>query len=234
MSQTIFNKTDRVYILSPHIDDAIWSLGSLILELVSRGIEVNVITIFSTSSYANGELLKPTVATKIRKAEDSRALKLAGVNQSIYLDYDEAVVRGVSLNRIVDKLHVPSVEMVNSIREDISRIVQSNLVLLVPGGFGYNIDHLVVRQAAEGVKIDRVYYYEELPYAARDVRVASALNFLRSIGYTRIKSPVDQNLINEHTKLYNVYKSQIKPTHIEQIEKYLLKDGFGIWIRNEK
>jgi hypothetical protein len=156
------------------------------------------------------------------------------VNQSIYLDYDEAVVRGVSLNRIVDKLHVPSVEMVNSIREDISRIVQSNLVLLVPGGFGYNIDHLVVRQAAEGVKIDRVYYYEELPYAARDVRVASALNFLRSIGYTRIKSPVDQNLINEHTKLYNVYKSQIKPTHIEQIEKYLLKDGFGIWIRNEK
>jgi hypothetical protein len=106
--------------------------------------------------------------------------------------------------------------------------------LLVPGGFGYNIDHLVVRQAAEGVKIDRVYYYEELPYAARDVRVASALNFLRSIGYTRIKSPVDQNLINEHTKLYNVYKSQIKPTHIEQIEKYLLKDGFGIWIRNEK
>lgn len=231
MSLKTFNRTDRLYILSPHIDDAIWSLGGLIFELKNTDIEINVITVFSNSSYANGELLDPTVATKIRKAEDRQALKLTRVDRSIYLDYDEAVIRGVPLNHIVDRLYVPTSKMANSIGKDLLRVIPSDSKLIAPGGFGYNIDHLTVRKAVEGIKTSKVYYYEDLPYAARNVRIKSALNFLKRNGYFRIEIPVNQSLIKEHIKLYNVYESQVKPKHVEQIENYIMKNNYGIWTK---
>lgn len=101
---TIVKSKGAVYVLSPHFDDAIFSAGGLISELIQRKVHVTIINIFTKSSYPLTLSAKKyihqchennagTLFSK-RESEDRSVWKFLGINP-INLPYVDAVFRKI-------------------------------------------------------------------------------------------------------------------------------------------
>lgn len=206
-----------LYVLSPHLDDAMWSLGVILQELAAGGHPVQVITIFSD-----------TTQTTIRKAEDNNVLSNAGC-LATHLDFSDAVLDGRPVADVFDETYIPQAEVAERIARRVQDLLPAKATVLAPSGFGVHVDHLTTRSVAELLEA-HVVYYEDLPYAARDVRLANAQAFFASRQLHRQPITTNPTLIDEHIRLYNLYKSQRQDHHVVQIRTYLSRVGFGVWL----
>lgn len=220
-----------VYIISPHLDDALWSLGGLIAcENVWKN--TTIINVFSHSLFANGNLTNPVHATELRVAEDTAAVSEVRNARVINLGYSEAVNRGVDLNNIFNESYEPPEYLLDLILKDIKMHIPSKSVILLPAGFGNNIDHIFVRYCAATLEVDyTVYYYEDMPYAARSKNMAAANNWLQKRRLNRRDYRISREVIDKHIYLYNIYTTQTKDTHRDQISSHLAEKGYGIWAK---
>ncbi len=205
-----------LFVLSPHLDDAIWSLGAILKTLSTAGHEVVVITVFSD-----------TTQTAVRKAEDEGALKEAGC-EFRHLDFPDAILDGRPAEAVFNESFSPPQAAVEQIVAAVTKLVPPDAVMLAPGGFGVHVDHLTTRAVAASLP-NKVFYYEDLPYAARAVRLAAAHNFFTSHNLSRQALQTPAEMISEHLRLYSLYASQRQDHHVEQIKTYLASHGFGIW-----
>lgn len=206
-----------VYVLSPHLDDAIWSLGPVLKSLTQAGHEVCIITIFSD-----------TTQPQTRQAEDAKAAKQVGCLVE-HLGFSDAILDGREVHAVFDENFKPSPGKIHQIAERVKKIVPEGGVVLAPSGFGVHVDHLATRAVTDQLAA-RVAYYEDLPYAARKVRLANGSVFLESRGLRRHSIAASSTAIAEHISLYKVYSSQQQPHHITQISDYLGKAGYGLWV----
>jgi LmbE family N-acetylglucosaminyl deacetylase len=206
-----------LHVLSPHLDDALWSLGAVLAQVSAAGHPVHVITIFSE-----------TMQTAVRKMEDSEALASAGCAVT-HLDFSDAILDGRRLADVFDETFTPAPHAVENIAKSVQELVPAGATVLAPSGFGVHVDHLAARAVA--TKLDaHVIYYEDLPYAARDVRLGDAQSFFAAHKLQRQSIAASENMIDEHIRLYNLYESQRQDHHVEQIRAYLAKAGFGVWL----
>lgn len=219
-----------IYVLAPHPDDAVWSLGGLLRQLADMNYAITAITVFSHSAFAYDRLMAPAEATAIRKAENIVALDHAGVRHNICLDFAEGVLRDKSLEQIFDTNYRPSPQLLQLIGERIQRLISPPGIVLAPSAFGEHIDHLLVREVAANLP-GRVVYYEDLPYAARPLRRAEAENFLRQNRCQEQAVSVGNSFILEHLRLYDDYISQRRTHHIAQIKEYMEQKGVRLWVR---
>lgn len=220
-----------VYIISPHLDDAIWSLGGLI-ACESIWKSTTIINVFSHSLFVNGGLTNPAYATELRVTEDAAAVSEVANACVINLGYSEAVNRGVDLNNIFNESYKPPGYLLDLILKDIKIHIPSKSVILLPAGFGNNIDHIFVRYCAAALELDyTVYYYEDMPYAARSKNVTAANNWLLKHGLNRRDYRISTDVIDKHIYLYNIYTTQIKDAHRNQMSSHLAKKGYGIWAK---
>ena len=137
-------------VLSPHIDDAAFSVGSMILE--QRFLSVTVINVFTVSrcTVDDWEMDAENVSS-LRKAEDDRFFQPLCLGASRrYLGRLDAPLRLKIPDTQVCRMPAPAwgdIE-VEQVRCSAMNLVTPDALLVAPLGLGGHIDHMVVRMAA--------------------------------------------------------------------------------------
>jgi LmbE family N-acetylglucosaminyl deacetylase len=151
----------RVAILSPHLDDAAYSLGAAISESVRSGADVSLVTVFAGDPNSSrpaspwdrrfGFQLAGEAA-RARREEDMRACKLLGATP-VWLPFDDQHGRPPAED-----------ELWSSIHDAVGRAD----TVLVPGFPLDHADHLRLARVtlARQFGARRVGLYVEQPYAA--------------------------------------------------------------------
>jgi LmbE family N-acetylglucosaminyl deacetylase len=166
-------------IVSPHLDDAVLSLGALIAREVSAGRRVEVVSCFTS-----GPPLDTIAAERrvfgdysMRRAEDERAMSVLGA-QYRWLDLHERIWREPPLPRSssVFPTHVfrtpesmDEFAELATIRAELARILGTGATIYAPLAIGHHVDHVEValaglRETLGAGAFDRIRFYED-PYA---------------------------------------------------------------------
>jgi len=152
--------TGRVVVVSPHLDDAVMSLGSTVAHAVQQGAKVEILTVFSDKPSSNapagpwdsqcGFSTEGEAATA-RREEDRRACSVLGAEPR-WLDFgDECYER-----RGDD----------NDIHSAVTSAVSGADAVLIPGFPLTHADHASLSQLllSKGINAPRVGLYAEQPY----------------------------------------------------------------------
>ncbi len=168
-----------VVVLSPHSDDAAFSLAATLDALVQRGSRVTIVTCFSRSTFTRAAApLRVERVTALRKDEDVRYAATLGANCTTeWLDEPDAPLRGVAVSALCSMRSLS--EEHRQLAERIAARVAAQWaacdVLFAPLGIGGHIDHRIVHEAVlrtrEGVSHARGLLRR---HAVRRARVARA------------------------------------------------------------
>ena len=172
-------------LLSPHLDDAVFSLGAYAYMQARAGEEVTVATVFTaTVPEPTGFALRcqtdkgfgPEVDyMALRRAEDEAACAIIGTGVE-HWGFAEAPHRGYgSAAELFAGVRSGRAEMdlVDRIAERVGEALRQNptTTLYYPRGWGRHVDHLIVIRAVEAVRarwpgVRFVQWYDQ-PYVAR-------------------------------------------------------------------
>ena len=172
--------TTDIVILSPHLDDAVLSLGALIGREVRAGRKVEVISCFTSGPPLDSIAPERRVFGDytMRRSEDERALRLLGATHR-WLDLHERIWREPPLPRTRSTFptHVfrtpermDEFSELRSIRTVIADLLDAGAsTILAPLAVGHHVDHVEVALAALREVLgrgafDRIQFYED-PYA---------------------------------------------------------------------
>jgi LmbE family N-acetylglucosaminyl deacetylase len=150
----------RLVVVSPHLDDAVLSIGASLAHLARRGVEVEVLTVFggdpasaleAGASNRRAGFTTTGEAARVRRHEDDRACARLGVRaRRLGFDDDEAVPRDRA-----------------AIRAALEQQVRGADVVLLPGGPLVHPDHVLVAEltASSLGGGGTAGLYREQPYA---------------------------------------------------------------------
>lgn|GEM_PF-880325 len=218
----------KIYILSPHLDDAILSCGQLLSELSGRA-DITVINVFTKAhsgpyTLSGKKLLSlsggyndASQLYEERVKEDKKALTSLGV-KIINLDLEDALFRRKvsGKNRLIPELtHVYPTYRWNVIKNKIAfsdtalemletkliEIVPDDALIFSPYTVSNHVDHFIVRTASDNLYKD-VIYYSEFPYNI------SKNNYGSATGYETLIVPIDPS---KKRRLIALYKTQLLP-----------------------
>lgn len=167
-------------LLSPHLDDVVFSCGGLAARLADRGWRVVMATVFTRSVHpATGfalacQLDKGLGAEvdymALRRAEDAEAAALLGV-EARWLDLPEAPHRGYDSAIALFAGLRPD----DPVRDEVAARLRPLLreldpaLVLAPQGLGNHADHLqVIAAVRDSCPPDRIAWYRDTPYAIRE------------------------------------------------------------------
>jgi hypothetical protein len=213
--------------LSPHQDDACFSLATAALRL--GGVVLNLFTI---SAYTDEELklsTDPAVVSKIRDAEDLAFAQACGLIR-YNLDRLDSPLRGRDPFDATD-----TARDVEELRPHLRRalddlaVVGHRRLLFCPAAIGGHRDHVVTRDvvlsAYDDLRRDyRIVFYEDLPYAADRGNRDSGLTALKArteVGHRHVfRLPASE----EKLRLVRLYRSQFdRPP--EDLSQFTPADG---------
>ena len=166
-----------VLALSPHLDDAAFSCGGLLVQLADAGWRTVVATVF-TRSVPNPQGFALACQTDkglppgldymaLRRAEDRAAITILGAEHR-YLDFAEAPHRGY---HSAPALFGPMLDDAwRTIAPAIAALMQEldPALVLLPSGMGAHVDHRHVIQAAVPLAGGQAAFYRDAPYAIRN------------------------------------------------------------------
>jgi LmbE family N-acetylglucosaminyl deacetylase len=159
-----------VSILSPHRDDAAFSLALFITRCSQLNTRIRVVNFFTLSAYGpHAACDGMQCVSYMRAREDRKALTL--ISPSI------EIVDGNFLDAPI-RLNIPAsavcragthslltTALIETVASEIKTLTRGSLVL-APLGLGNHVDHLAARAAAvRSVPPQRLAFYEDLPYA---------------------------------------------------------------------
>lgn len=215
----------KVYILSPHIDDAAFGLTLTISKLINELVPVTIINCFTitkwTGVFVSGET---EVVTKLRKQEDAEFNQLFNSSINIInLNLLDAPLRNGYI--IQNKPFEPNEwELVETIKNYLAQNCDG--LLFCPLAIGNHIDHAICREAVlQLYNTVPVLFYEDLPYtfrisasqiSAHIAELEKRLN-VRLVANTNDLSP---DLVNKE-KAVRTYKSQINEDIISEILSHM-------------
>jgi len=208
------NNKKIYYFISPHLDDAILSAGTLIYELKNRGM-VKIITIFTKGDKS---FLK-------RKIEDKNVCRFLKIDY-LHLDFIDALWRN-SYSSMEDLF----IKKVNSTKEEqnLEAAIVNKLkktinnrkgLVFAPLSIGNHIDHRIVNKICRDNFTD-VIYWEDYPY---NLKLNPMMEFIKNIN--RPYFEYKKNLFIKE-KLIKFYRSQIpslfnnKPIILKRERYYL-------------
>jgi hypothetical protein len=185
------SRVQRHVYLSPHLDDAVFSCGGLISRQVAKGAAVTVVTIcagdpppgevspFAAQLHARWGARAAPVGG--RRAEDRIACGRLGASV-VHLGVPDAIYRKDTQEKyiypdepsIFGKLSISDEPTVRTVSDLILPYQSSEAAVCTPVGFGGHVDHRLTQRAAERLG-GPVWYYLDLPYAARGASVPEDL-----------------------------------------------------------
>jgi LmbE family N-acetylglucosaminyl deacetylase len=172
--------TTDLVILSPHLDDAVLSLGAMIGREVAAGRTVEIVSCFTAGPPLDTIPVERRVFGdySMRRAEDERALAVLGATHR-WLDLHERIWRQPPLPRTRSSFptHVfrtpPRMDdfaELKTIRTAIAKLLDEGATqILAPLAVGNHVDHVEValaalREVLGSGAFDRIRFYED-PYA---------------------------------------------------------------------
>jgi LmbE family N-acetylglucosaminyl deacetylase len=200
-----------IVVLSPHLDDAVLSLGQHIIKWKNEGKKIRIVTVFTKfgggknlPEYSKDYLIKSGF-NSTKKFEKTRILENVKAMEKLGVDYEnwgfiDAGFRGVYKTRqdlLSGEIDKRDQDLVKKIMGKIIDI-KANL-LLVPFGVGGHMDHVMIKKAAEDIKNKR--YYLEIPYLWEN------FNFIKLLG-KRLKIKGIMFGSDEKDKILKNYRSQ--------------------------
>lgn len=176
----MMQKYDAIY-LSPHLDDVALSCGGQIFQRTQAGQRVLIVSVtcadaplgelppFAQAHHESWQLGADAVA--MRRAEDREACALLGADW-LHWDVLDCIYRrhpetGEALygsdEALFGVLHSAETPLIHHLAAKIRELPPTNM-LLVPLGYGYHVDHQLVRKSAEHTLSVPLTYYEDYPY----------------------------------------------------------------------
>jgi LmbE family N-acetylglucosaminyl deacetylase len=163
----------RVLAVSPHLDDAVFSVGATLAALSDAGHDVTVLTVFTASvpsptgfalACQTDKGLRPDVDyLALRRAEDAEAQAVLGTRLE-HLPFREAPHRGYDSAAALFAGVRPDDVVWQDVREAL-RPYDADL-WLAPQGLGAHVDHLQVVRAVAA--LDRpTAWWRDAPYVLR-------------------------------------------------------------------
>jgi LmbE family N-acetylglucosaminyl deacetylase len=190
--------------LSPHFDDVALSCGGLVWEQVQAGDSVSIWTVCSgnapggeLSPFAEELLLRWEAdqdATAQRRLEDIHSCQRLG-SGNCYFGIPDCIYRRhpqtgeflyASETALTGLLQPADTQSIMSLREDLKRSIQADMVLVCPLGLGNHVDHQLTRLAAEGLDCT-LWYYADYPYV---LRCMEQLDKMEQDGWSRQIFPI--------------------------------------------
>lgn len=172
----------KILAISPHLDDAVFSVGGLLHKAAKKGWDCSVVTCFTASvlhptgfalQCQTDKGLAPEVDyMKLRRAEDKKACKLLGVKYQ-WLSFKEAPHRGYEEPDALFQNTLPGDTVEMDLQEKLISIIQNEHpdIVLFPYGIGNHVDHQQVIKAVENLKAEfskiRFYRWFDEPYYSK-------------------------------------------------------------------
>ncbi len=224
----LFTKGGHVLVISPHCDDAAFSLGGIIEKYSRRGVRFTILTCFSMSNYTvDGTDTSINSVTLLRKKEDNDFFHLCKRSNiaPLYLDLPEAPLRKGrdSSNIFSTKLTEHEIILAQKLGQKIYSLLDDNTLLLYPASIGVHVDHFIARQACQYIikKHSNHMQYADLPYA-------SLINDIKNTIYKHF-SKVEVFSIDDTIKknILACYPSQLSQKQIKSILSFDFKQDDG-------
>lgn len=224
----------KVYILSPHIDDAAYGLTLTISRLVNSKIPVTIINCFTLTKWTIKFVSKDmNEIGRLRKEEDIEYNKLFGSAINIInLDLLDAPLRNDYIFQCK-----PFEQNEWEVVDELKKYLENNIegILLCPLGIGNHIDHAICREAVIQLYSKlKVLFFEDLPYANRisDAQIFSHVNELEQQLHVSLISQTDGLLgcnINKEQAI-RLYKTQLNDEICSEILAHMNNlQGERLW-----
>lgn len=217
-------------IISPHLDDAILSLGGYLQQHKDKNDIV--FTLFNTAwTTLEGDYSAQQI-TEMNLKEEKDVINLIGCKHK-FANYDEALLRGYK--NWNDSLRIEHDNyLLNSIISDVIGIVKENNVtkIFFPLAIGKHVDHVLVFEVAKKLtsffsqEEIQILFYEDLPYATYGGK-NERLNEIKD----------DFDLISCHINITDSfktkcdflkkYKTQLSDGDLERIKKYSYENSYN-------
>lgn len=204
-------------LLSPHLDDAVFSCGGIVATLVRRDWRVVVATVFTRSIHpATGFALAcqqdkglsdDVDYMALRRDEDARAVAILGA-EALWLDLPEAPHRGYDTATALFGEFVPDDEVAAPFTMTVDRMMRDLApdLLLAPAALGGHVDHRRVLEAVIAVGGDHaVAFWRDVPYIIRDSDAVAASPVLASLEDIRLPIP---DMLDLKIEAASAYRSQ--------------------------
>ncbi len=158
----------KVFILSPHFDDAAYGLTLTISKLINSKVAVTLINCFTITKWTALPVEDKDVksVSLLRAMEDAEYNKLfnSAIN-IINLNLLDAPLRNGYIFQN-QPFQQNELKLIEELRQLLGQHVES--LLLCPLGIGHHIDHAICRAAVVQLyKKTKVLFYEDLPYTQR-------------------------------------------------------------------
>lgn len=211
---TINNRERRAFVVSPHQDDAVISIGNYLKSY--GGVDVaNVFTV-SDSHMLPGVSDDPRVVSAIRRAEDAAVTERYGFT---FTDagFSDSELRGVAWN---DYWADIDTELLGAVQEHLMQAMgapRSDTDIFVPAAFGLHPDHVLAAMAgvcaAKRLGHGAIFLYADQPYYSEPnltrLRAHDQLNHS-----TRTTLPFDEL---KKERMLALYPSQLTPGRVRKL-----------------
>lgn len=205
-------------IVSPHIDDAMLSMGGTICNWRLTNNDVKIKYIFSISDWCNEEVVLQSEyrkdvewVTRQRKDEE-QSIQREIQHDCEYFDFLDCPLRS--------NFDSPdTVEMVSEITKRLIDSINVSDICIFPLGLQHP-DHILVREIGVELLKDNysVFFYEDMPYMAdSDYDFHDFVISLENLGLTSFCQTID---INKKKSLLSLYRSQVSQSWIRSIVNY--------------
>ncbi len=229
-------ESKTLHIISPHQDDAAFSLALTLAQLLGSGFAANIVNCFTVSQYQPlGPARSVGMVSQIRHAEDLEFIaKLPGL-QLTDLGFRDAPLR---LGRSPDNVCINPNDLERSFIDPGKAALEQRFLELPPADFtfiplaiGGHIDHLLARdEAIAAFRAKPIVMYQDLPYAGRfndpDHEIAEILAFC-NLPCSPLSIPVDGRF-EEKLSYISAYNSQASSAELEAIASY--PGGERLWV----
>jgi LmbE family N-acetylglucosaminyl deacetylase len=225
----------KVYILSPHFDDAAYGLTLTISKLINKEVAVTIINCFTVTKWTALPVLDKDVksVSLLRAMEDEAYNKL--FNSAITLvnlDLLDAPLRNGYIFQ-----NQPFQQNELELIDELAKLLDKNVdgLLLCPLAIGNHIDHAICRDAVSTLYKSRdVIFFEDLPYAQRigeDQLRRHVKELEEKLGVRLSNYKVDQsNCTIDKGEAISVYESQLNEEIRSEIMSYLhALQGERLW-----
>lgn len=206
-----------VQIFSPHIDDAIFSLGGSILNWIKQGLSVKVHNIFTISNW-----ITPNSISGIRDNLDLQDVSALRKNEellvSTYVKFHSNFWGFLELPLRKDFSQGDEEKMKGEILSKISGCLNSEDSFFFPSGIEHQ-DHIIINQLTGNFikKGFNIFFYEDMPYFSW-----GRLDYVEAFKIQQSdKVPIVEKIdYNEKAAVLRKYSSQVCEDFIKAIRAY--------------
>jgi LmbE family N-acetylglucosaminyl deacetylase len=161
--------------VSPHLDDAVFSVGGTLAALAAAGWRVRVVTCFTASVADPSPFALSTQLDKglraevdymaVRRAEDTAAQRVLGADP-VHLPLPEAPHRGYTSAADLFAGRHPDDGVAGPLAAALAPHLDGADVVLAPQGIGDHVDHRAVVEVVAALRPDALWW-RDTPYVLR-------------------------------------------------------------------